>query len=158
MKSIIKSLCLCILTTFASLFGLQLSKYCNKDTLISNNAKKNGYIKAVILYAGFDTDTPFSVSPEKFDMWYGDTSIVSVTINNPRQIAFIDSIINCGEPVNSGVIDTRCRITITKNENKLCFTDSFYLSPTLIFHKNNGVLLKNNENTQKAIQSIIFNN
>ena len=156
MNAIFRFLCLCTLIYFSMLIGLQSSKLYNKELQTNNIAEKNNYSKAELLYAGFDTDTPFDISPELFDMWYEDTSFVKVTLTDSHQIDVLDSVINRGEPTDFKSIDTRCRIIFTKTKNKTCLADSFYLSSTHTFHKNNGIMLKNDVNILKVIQGIIF--
>ena len=113
------------------------------------------FSKVEIIYFGFDTDTPFSISPKMFDLWCEDTSIVKITIKDIDTIAFIDSILNNAEPIDARTIDTRCRILLTREEKKQSVTDSFYLSSTVIYKKNNGIVLKNDQAIQKLISDIV---
>ena len=144
----------------AIVFLTTLSSFLGIDTLRKNMEETRSvcsytYSRVEIMYSGFDTDTPFSVSPEMFDTWYDDTSIVTIIIKDTQTIAFIDSMINSAEPIDARTIDTRCRVLFTKNLKNRSVVDSFYLSSTIIYHKNKGIVLKNNQAIQKAIQDIV---
>jgi len=146
----------------AVLFFAMLAESFAKNDFCKNIKKKNAvqcctFSKVEIMYSGFDTDTPFSISPEMFDLWYDDTSIVTIiTLTDVDTIAFIDSLLNSAEHIDARTIDTRCRILITREEEMQSAIDSFYLGSTIIYKKNNGSVLKNDKVIQKAINDIVF--
>ena len=151
MKGNIKKIIMVVVAVLVALSDLSIMDiFCN-----NMNVYDCEFSEVEIMYSDFDTDTPFSISPEMFDKWYDDTSIIKITIKDVCTIAFIDSIINNAEPMYASTIDTRCRILFTRNKKRECIVDSFYLSSTIIYHKNNGKTFKNNESTQEFIHNIV---